>query len=377
MTVRTTPFRPPPFPTISLNKVVVSAYKFFGLVVLFAILLGLGLYLGQCALYFVHRSWVAPVIITASDPRVQDLSARRADASSRREAVAGQAAELRARLADAERTIEGEKAFQGQLKKALGSEMGAVQSQLRALDSLDGERDRATEAMRPANEAFAQLSRDRMQQLFDAHLIDNETMLTMRHLLAEMAGSDYGFKEKGVELQTRTSVLRHQLVSLAGIDAMLGGKPGAATATSPDMVRLQEDYLQSVVSQARATDLRGALAESIQSNQSVVRQYDRMIKDIDNQPLMKAATENMTAAFAPYENLDGVQAGTAVYGCRLLGVLGCFRVGAVVEILEGEVLQKHPVFQRELRGQLVQVQLDDVSWAHQPVLHLRRGPLFF
>jgi hypothetical protein len=171
-------------------------------------------------------------------------------------------------------------------------------------------------------------------------------------------------------------VLRHQLVSLAGVDAMLGGKPGAATATSPDMVRLQEDYLQSVVSQARATDLKGALAESIESNQSVVRQYDRMIKDIDNQPLMKAATENMTAAFAPYENLDGVQAGTAVYGCRLLGVLGCFRVGVVAAILEGEVLQKHPVFQRELRGQLVQVQLDDVTWAHQPVLHLRRGPLF-
>ena len=107
----------------------------------------------------------------------------------------------------------------------------------------------------------------------------------------------------------------------------------------------------------------------------MVAQYDRMLTAIENQPLLKAATENLTVAFAPYENLDGVHPGTPVYGCRLLGVLGCSRIGVVVALLDGEILQKHPVFERELRGELVQLQLGEVSWAQQPVLHVKRKPL--
>jgi hypothetical protein len=376
MTASTSPLRRPTFPTLQFNKIVVSAYKFFGLTILFGILLGLGLYLGQRAFYFVHRCWVAPMIITAADPRVQDLSSRHAEESSRREMVAGQASELKARLADAERTIQGEKVFQGALQRALGSEMGAVRGQLQALISLNATRDQVGEELGSTDQAFAQVSRERMQQLFDAHMIDNDTMLATKHLLAEMTSSEYGFKEKGVELDTRVTQLRHELASLSGVQAMLMGKPEGSTATSPDMVRLQEDYLQSVLAEGRARDLKDALAESIRSNQAVVAQYDRMLKALEGQPLLKAATENLTVAFAPYENLSGVLPGTPVFGCRLLDLFVCHQVGAVVATLDGEILQKHPVFQRELRGQLVQVRLDDVTWAQQPVLHLKRKPLF-
>ena len=83
-------------------------YKFLGLCDLFAILLGLGLYLGQCAFYFVHRAWVAPMIITGVDPHVQDLSSRHARNRRGAKSWLGRPRELRARLADAERTITGE-----------------------------------------------------------------------------------------------------------------------------------------------------------------------------------------------------------------------------------------------------------------------------
>jgi hypothetical protein len=68
--------------------------------------------------------------------------------------------------------------------------------------------------------------------------------------------------------------------------------------------------------------------------------------------------------------------GAPVYGCSL-GVLVCRRVGRVRSYWEGEIKQAHPVYGRELRGQLAELVLEDPSWAKADVLHVNRAPLLF
>ena len=93
-------------------------------------------------------------------------------------------------------------------------------------------------------------------------MIDNDTMLTTKHLLAEMASNDYGFEEKGVELQTRVTALRHQLASLSGVERCSAARRGLRRPPVPDMVRLQEDYLNPSCPKP-GHRLEGALADSI------------------------------------------------------------------------------------------------------------------
>jgi len=72
-----------------------------------------------------------------------------------------------------------------------------------------------------------------------------------------------------------------------------------------------------------------------------------------------AATLDVNA-LEPYENLDGVTNGTALYGCRL-AMVGCHQVGTVIEVLPGEVTFKHPHRDSDVRGQMVELRMTDAD----------------
>lgn len=371
MTTQTITFRPPPIGA-AVNKLVVSSYKLMGFVVLVAILLGLGSYIGLSVLYVLHRGWLAPTVVTAADSRVHELVSRRAEQLSRRKMVVVQQEELRARLADAERTARSERAYQDLLRAALGSEAKTRRAELAAFHSLRARLARTGKEIAAANEAYSAYSRQHSQELFDAKLIDHEDLVTSKHRLAEMANTEYSFAEKGVQLQTRIKELGEQLSGLSKTGDALSGRQGAATAANTDMVRLHREFSQSQLSEAHALDLQSALGNSLRVGDEVLAQHDEILKALDAQPLLRAAQSNLSVAFVPYDNLDSVSVGSSVYGCRVLNVLGCSRIGVVSALLSGEVSQKHPHFDRELRGQLVQLQLDDLRSARSIVVHVRR-----
>ena len=60
----------------------------------------------------------------------------------------------------------------------------------------------------------------------------------------------------------------------------------------------------------------------------------------------------------PYSNLDDVKVGSSVYACALEMII-CHEVGSVRELLPGEVTYKHPFRDKDLRGQMVDLKLDD------------------
>jgi hypothetical protein len=89
---------------------------------------------------------------------------------------------------------------------------------------------------------------------------------------------------------------------------------------------------------------------------------------------MMAADKAVNTAFVPYDNVGAVQVGDKVYSCAL-AFLVCHAIGTVSEELDGEVVGKHPLHNREMRGVLVRLSLDDPKAIEKPVLHLHRAPV--
>ena len=76
----------------------------------------------------------------------------------------------------------------------------------------------------------------------------------------------------------------------------------------------------------------------------------------------------------PYGNLDNAKPGTPLYACKL-AMVWCHEVGTVVEVLPGEIPFKHPQRNTMLRGQMIELRLDDAGAGQSDVLFAGGRPL--
>jgi hypothetical protein len=54
----------------------------------------------------------------------------------------------------------------------------------------------------------------------------------------------------------------------------------------------------------------------------------------------------------------------------------CHRVGSVIEVLPGEITLRHPHRERQLRGRMIELSLDEPEAARDDVLFLGGAPLW-
>jgi len=81
-------------------------------------------------------------------------------------------------------------------------------------------------------------------------------------------------------------------------------------------------------------------------------------------------------AFVPYDNQSSASPGSAVYDCYLNMVL-CRKVGTVKQVFAGEEHAIHPIFRTDIRGFMIQMQLEHPESAKSKTVFLNRKPLFF
>jgi hypothetical protein len=81
-------------------------------------------------------------------------------------------------------------------------------------------------------------------------------------------------------------------------------------------------------------------------------------------------------AFVPYDNQGSVSVGAPVYDCYF-NMVACRKVGIVQQIFSGEEHAIHPIFRTDIRGFMVQLQLDRPESAKSKTVFLNRKPLFF
>lgn len=340
------------------QKMLVSAYRGLGFVILSIIVVVLVGYIATSAFYFVSDSWVQPMVVSETDERVVALESQLIEQENERDRVA-------AELAHVDRTIALQQSFQLEFAAAIRADLSGRKNELDRVRELAREYAGARSRIQKSNAAYASASRRKMQQEYAARLIDRNEMLSGKYQLAQITSSSLTLAERQAEYETRAAELETEA---AALDAILSQKGGEGTL-SYDVLRIKREYDLSRLETAKAVESREAL-------KAALARQEEIIEELRQSPYLRALEDEANVAFVPYGNLDEVSAGAAVYGCAL-EMIFCSRVGTVIEILPGEVTFKHPHREKILRGQMVEIDLADDDAATKEVLFVGDKPLLF
>ena len=353
----------------SLNRLAVAVYKSLGSALLVLILLGLFGYLARQAFFVASRSWVMPVVVSASDPKVLELEARFAEQSASRDRIAGELREKRSELARIEQELASERAFQEQFSKAIDGERRARGRELERLAQVRRDYARMRQDVLDANRAYGARSRHRARALRAAGLLDQEQFLTANFQFAQIAQADFALEASGAELEGRGEKL---LRELRGLEVLSGVKVDAPVP--PELLTLKQAYVHSQLATLEAERARDDVNKALEDLAQDLARYDRLQRSIRDSPYLKAADGGLTVAFAPYANLSPASVGERVFACRLL-FFWCREVGRIDAALPGEITMQHPGRRELLRGVMLKLTLTEPEAAKQALLHVGHPPI--
>jgi hypothetical protein len=139
------------------------------------------------------------------------------------------------------------------------------------------------------------------------------------------------------------------------------------------------DKQAELISEIAQLDIAIAVAQKQISEET--KQIDRLKEAINTAKqtpyyLSVSGATAVNFAFVPYDNQSSASPGSAVYDCYLNMVL-CRKVGTVKQIFAGEEHAIHPIFRTDIRGFMIQMQLDHPESAKSKTVFLNRKPLFF
>ncbi|WP_373047140.1 hypothetical protein [Vulgatibacter sp.] len=360
----------------SFNELAVTAYKLVGFAALTAILVGLLSYFAINAFYLVSTGWLAPAIVSPTDERVLQLSAQFAQQNHARETLLAEKLGLEEELEDAKRTAELEEGFQQDFARSLESELNRARADLGRYTKLVRSYEQSSREIAGSAEAYQSLSRADLDRAYEAKVLPKDEYVENAYLLGQISRSNLGLGQTGADLVSRRNELQGQVSALESAKkAIDSGKPVAGVSSSQEVMMQQRHFLDSQRAAAAARGRIRAIERRIEATDRSLAQFDKILQTIQDSPYLKAIDEKTTIAFVPYENLGSVTPGSTIHGCSL-AIVWCRRVGKVVRVLEGEVVVKHPLSNRLMRGLMVELDLREPRWAEEQVLHAGRAPLF-
>ena len=350
----------PKLNTQKLGKLIVTAYRLLGFAILSIIVVVLVGYISTTLFFYMSSSWVVPVAVSASDEKVVALQAQLAEQQNARDRIADE-------LNQADRTIAAQQNFQVAFAKAIKSDLENRKNALGKIRALASTAKHTRTAIASSNSAYASASQQRMAEEYKAGLIDRNSMLSGKFQLAQITSSNLSLAERQAEYENRAAELEQQAASL---DAILANAE-TDTSLSYEVLQIRQQYQAS----------RLELAKSIETRNSLKLSLDRQDKLLGSQKqaaYLRAITDKANVAFVPYGNLPKVSKGAALYACRASMVI-CRQVGSVLEVLPGEVQFKHPHKDKMMRGQMVEMKMDDdeAGAAEDDVLFVGGKPLLF
>jgi len=340
-----------------LYKSVVTVYRIFAIVTLYVVLVGVLAYGFVMGFYALNTSWAAPVILSPGDDKSLDFTEKLVTSrqtledlkvdQKRLEESVNEMNKHRASLLALEPDLQAAIAREKQHNQATGPQLLELDKQKQA----DNVKTQAV--MAQVKEVEATIDKD-----LAAGLITKGDAATQRAALNQ-AQSTYTDSKIG-EILLTDSILEKTTTDTKSLDVL--------------------DKQAELISEVAQLDIAIAVAQKqIYEEKKQIDRLKQALTTAKQTPYYLSVSGDSTAvyfAFVPYDNQRNISIGTAVYDC-FLNMVACEKVGTVKQIFAGEEHAIHPIFRTDIRGFLIQMQLDRTESAKSKTVFLNRKPLFF
>jgi hypothetical protein len=339
-----------------LYKSVVTIYRIFAIVTLYVVLGGVLAYGFVMGFYALNTSWAAPVILSPTDDKSLDFTEKLVTSRQTLEDLTVDVRRLDGSVEEMNQHRDALLALEPELKAAINREKKHDQAtgpQLAQLDKQKQADNMKTQAvMAQVKEVEAAIDKD-----LSAGLITKGDAATQRAALNQ-AESSYT-DSKISEVLLSDSVLEKTTTGTKSMDVL--------------------DKQAELASEIAQLDIAiGVAQKQIHEETQQINRLKQALATAKQTPyyLIVSGDSTVYFAFVPYDNQGNVSAGTAVYDCYL-NMVACKKVGTVKQIFAGEQHATHPIFKTDIRGFLIQMQLDHPESAKSKTVFLNRKPLFF
>ena len=339
-----------------IYKSVVTVYRIFAILTLYLVLIGVLSYGFVMGFYALNTSWAGPVILSPADDKSLDFTEK---------------------LVTSRQTLEDLNVD----KKRLSDGVDEMKKHRAALEALEPE-------LRTAIAREQQHNRATGPQLLDLDKQKQADNLKTQAVMAQVKEVEAGIdKDLAAGLITKGDAATQR--------AALNQVQSAYTDSQIGAVLLTDNILEKTTTDTKTLDVLDKQAELISEIAQLdiamsvaqkqiyeeTKQIDRLkqaLTTAKQTPYYLSVSGNNAVyfAFVPYDNQSSAAVGSAVYDCYLNMIL-CRKVGTVKQIFAGEEHAIHPIFRTDIRGFLIQMQLDHSESAKSKTVFLNRKPLFF
>ncbi|HEY3973880.1 MAG TPA: hypothetical protein VGM18_12820 [Candidatus Sulfotelmatobacter sp.] len=337
-------------------RLVIALYRVFAITVLYLVLAGILAYAWVMGFYAVNSSWAAPVILSAADEKSLDFREKLVTSQQTIEDLKVDTQKLETGLAEMKKHRGALLALEPELQSAIAREQNhnlTAGPELATLDKQKLQDNQKTQSvLARLNQVESNINRD-----LAAGLITQGDAATQLAALNQAKGAYTD--SKIAEVLLTDSVLDKTTIGTTSLDVLV-----------------KQAELRSEVAQ-----LDVAINVAEKQDQEELRQIDRLrqaIRTAKESPyyLNASGEKRLYFAFVPYDNQANAVAGAAIYDCYLNMIL-CRYVGSVKRLFPGEEQAVHPIFKTQIRGFLIQMNLDRDESAKSKTVFLGRKPVLF
>lgn len=294
---------------VALAKVVLTTYRFCGLLLLYGILALVGGYTVVIIFYAFNSGWVTPFIVTPTNDKILDLTTKLVTSREEMASLVNDRDRLQGSLSDLHRTAIQLQGLDTEFQTAIGMQNQGNTADLPALAALTDIKKQditATDTtLKQMDIIEGQIDKD-----LAAHLITKGDAATAKTALR----------------QNRNLATDGKIAEVLLRDSMRQKMPDYTTSVD---VLAKKAELKSVLTQLTIQVNSGE--EQLSTDKLQIAELGSAIKTAGDSPYYLATKGGVRFAFVPYDNQGGVIEGAAVYGC-VLSMVVCRKVGTVKKI---------------------------------------------
>ena len=339
-----------------LYKSVLTLYRLFAILALYGVLFGVLAYAFMMGFYAVNTSWAAPVILSPADEK--SLSFTEKMVTSRQ---------------SLENLVVDKKRLDASIFEMGGHRAAllALAPELQAAIVREKQHNRATGPQLITLDQQKQSDNAKTQTVM---LQAKQVEVTIdKDLAAGLITKGDAAAQRAALNQAENSYTDSKINEVMLTDAIL--EKTTTHTKSLDVLDKQAE-LRSEIAQL---DIAINVAEKQVREEA--QQIDRLKKAIATAKqtpynLIVSGGGPLHFAFVPYDNQSNVAAGSPVYDCYL-NMVACRKVGTVKQVFTEEEHAIHPIYRSDIRGFMIQLQLDRPESARSKTIFLNHKPLLF